>query len=327
MLAMIEYGIASRAPLDELMNIVINKHKGYTPIKCCTSKDAAEMRLVAGDWTLLSSFQQLLEPFKRSALIFQTAQYPTAGLTIPMLAAVIKEVEAVRERAPFGRPEFGTYRDLTFTEYGKVAALLDPRCRRLLGQCGVTSTEQDALLVRVWSENYGDESLREIGAAATEERRTHYFAALGVANTGVATVEEEVTKWLSEPPTTDYDSESLMGYMRGIKAVYPRIHRMARDYLCAPGTSISCESAFSRAGITTSKRRARLDDDAIRSIVELQAWKHLPVTQPVPGPASSVTPPVAAGVSSVAPPEAVSASSVAPPEAVGASSVSSSGGL
>eukprot|EP00918_Siedleckia_nematoides_P096612 GHVU01211934.1.p1 GENE.GHVU01211934.1~~GHVU01211934.1.p1 ORF type:complete len:440 (+),score=45.04 GHVU01211934.1:632-1951(+) len=292
MLGMIQYGMDSRPALDELLNRLTNKHKGYSGIDCCKPKEAAEMRLRPADWKLLQSFQELLEPFQRATLILQKATYPTAGLTIPMLATVIKEVETVKQKAPFGRPEFGAfcdhaliklreYRELTLTEYGKIAALLDPRCRRLLGQCGVPAADQDALLVRVWSENYGEESLVETPAPASHQSPTHYFATLGVvANTGVATVEEEVGKWLSEPPTTDYESDAFSSYMRGIKAVYPRIHRMARDFLAAPGTSISCESAFSRAGITTSKRRARLDDDAIRSVVELQAWTHVPVPPP-----------------------------------------------
>eukprot|EP00918_Siedleckia_nematoides_P107362 GHVU01234130.1.p2 GENE.GHVU01234130.1~~GHVU01234130.1.p2 ORF type:complete len:293 (+),score=32.96 GHVU01234130.1:2228-3106(+) len=285
MLEMMEYGFSQRAAIDELLNRVSNRHTGYRNIRCLKPAEAAAMRLTASDWDALHSFSDVLQPFKSSTLILQKSTYPSCGLAIPMLEMLIKEVEA--KRGPFGRPEYGAfcgkaleklreYRSKIFTEFGKAASLLDPRCRRLLGCCGVSNEEQEALLVRAWRENYGDDDEDGTGGSGGPLK---YFAALGGNSTcRPDTVKVEVARWLNEPVmATDLSSQQVASYMRGIGGCFPRIQKMAADVLAAPATSISCESAFSRVGLVTSKRRRRLGDDAIRAIVELQAWKDVPV--------------------------------------------------
>eukprot|EP00918_Siedleckia_nematoides_P003801 GHVU01008530.1.p1 GENE.GHVU01008530.1~~GHVU01008530.1.p1 ORF type:complete len:337 (-),score=31.97 GHVU01008530.1:595-1605(-) len=289
MLAMVEYGLEFRPALDELMNRVRNKFNGYKNIRCLKPAEASALRLTAGDWASLQTLTVLLEPFKKCALILQRSTYPSCGLSIPMLETVIREVEAVKDSAPFGKPEYGAfcgqallklkeYKVLIFTDFAKVASLLDPRCRRTLSCCGVDAGEQESLLVRAWVENYGESA----GAAAGAEVPKSYFAVLGGAGCrSPDTPLTEVRRWLDEPLIpTHVSSADVAAYMRGIGACFPRIQRMARDILSAPGTAITCESAFSRVGMTTSKRRRRLGDDSIRAIVELQAWKDVPRSSP-----------------------------------------------
>ena len=54
--------------------------------------------------------------------------------------------------------------------------------------------------------------------------------------------------------------------------MFPRISMIARDYLAVTATSVPSESAFSKAGATIQKRRAKLGDDAIQAVMELQGW-------------------------------------------------------
>jgi hAT family C-terminal dimerisation region len=68
------------------------------------------------------------------------------------------------------------------------------------------------------------------------------------------------------------------------QGMYPRIKLMARDFLGVTSTSVPNESAFSKAGTTVDKRRARLGDEAVQAICKLESflvfnkprrtWKH-----------------------------------------------------
>lgn len=55
-------------------------------------------------------------------------------------------------------------------------------------------------------------------------------------------------------------------------AIFPRVALMARDFLGVTSTSVPSECVFSNSGTVVSKRRARLGDDAIQAICELQSF-------------------------------------------------------
>ncbi|OAE30482.1 hypothetical protein AXG93_942s1260 [Marchantia polymorpha subsp. ruderalis] len=71
--------------------------------------------------------------------------------------------------------------------------------------------------------------------------------------------------------TNDYKAEYLQAYEAKRQAMYPRIQLMARNYLAPTATSVPSECASLRAGTTINKRRARLGDDDVQAICELQS--------------------------------------------------------
>lgn len=70
----------------------------------------------------------------------------------------------------------------------------------------------------------------------------------------------------------EQSSHDVCMWFRVNSVLYPRIALMARDYMAITSTSVPSEVAFSRAGATVSKRRARLDDEAVTAICELQSF-------------------------------------------------------
>jgi hAT family C-terminal dimerisation region len=60
--------------------------------------------------------------------------------------------------------------------------------------------------------------------------------------------------------------------MKVSRGTYPRITLMVREFLGVTSTSVPSESAFSKAGTTVDKRRARLGDEAVQAICELQSF-------------------------------------------------------
>lgn len=56
------------------------------------------------------------------------------------------------------------------------------------------------------------------------------------------------------------------------KDVFPRLYKMALDYLSIPGSSVKSEEAFSQSGDIVSKKRSRLDSESVRILMCLKSW-------------------------------------------------------
>jgi hAT family C-terminal dimerisation region len=73
------------------------------------------------------------------------------------------------------------------------------------------------------------------------------------------------------PMDITQSSREVSDWFKVKKVLYPRIQRMARDYLGVTATSVPSECAFSRDGATVSHRPARMGDDAVQAICDLQS--------------------------------------------------------
>jgi hAT family C-terminal dimerisation region len=67
-------------------------------------------------------------------------------------------------------------------------------------------------------------------------------------------------------------SRDVCQWMRVTEPLYPRVSIMAKDYLGVTSTSVPSECDFSKAGSIVEKRRARLGDDVVQAICELQSF-------------------------------------------------------
>ena len=83
----------------------------------------------------------------------------------------------------------------------------------------------------------------------------------------------ETERWFchSSMPMTQ-SSRDVCLWFKVNQSMFPRLAFMARDFLGVTSTSVPSECAFSKAGATISKRRARLDDDVVQAVCELQAF-------------------------------------------------------
>lgn len=117
------------------------------------------------------------------------------------------------------------------------------------------------------------------------------FDALPAFSTGPSfTNEDELSRYLTEPVITMKPSDTRSWWVSK-KNMYPRLARMALDYLSILGTSsLSCtlimliyfsatsvdvERIFSRGRILLSHLRNRLSPQTTRSLMCLQAWSLL----------------------------------------------------
>lgn len=81
----------------------------------------------------------------------------------------------------------------------------------------------------------------------------------------------------TDDPVGDYLKADIVpcddpiAYWTAVIGLHP-LAQMALDFLSAPAASVDVERAFSRGGLTVSKRRHGLSDESIRSATVLGSW-------------------------------------------------------
>lgn len=82
-----------------------------------------------------------------------------------------------------------------------------------------------------------------------------------------ARAEEEVTTYCrAETPSL---SEDPLCWWKKNQVLYPMISKLAKRYLCIPGTSVSAERVFSTAGDIVTAQRSTLDSEHVDQLLFL----------------------------------------------------------
>ena len=76
---------------------------------------------------------------------------------------------------------------------------------------------------------------------------------------------EELNDYMAD---TEIDSNPLT-WWKSHETKYPRLTKLAQEYLSVPATSIPSERTFSVAGLTVSNLEANLDPDSVDQIIFL----------------------------------------------------------
>ncbi|KAK0143562.1 Zinc finger BED domain-containing protein 1 [Merluccius polli] len=80
--------------------------------------------------------------------------------------------------------------------------------------------------------------------------------------------EEEMSKYLETPPLSL--SEDPLIWWRNHETVFPLLAKLAKHYLCIPGTSVASERVFSTAGDIVTAQRSMLSSEHVDQLLFLQ---------------------------------------------------------
>jgi hypothetical protein len=83
---------------------------------------------------------------------------------------------------------------------------------------------------------------------------------------------DEYTQWLSTPESADSDVEDPIQYWHAHRHRYPRLSRMALDFLTVQAMSAECERLFSAGGRMVTPQRNSLDAEIISMSLVLRSW-------------------------------------------------------
>jgi hypothetical protein len=82
--------------------------------------------------------------------------------------------------------------------------------------------------------------------------------------------ESELERYLAAP-TIDIHTD-ILGWWKQNAGAYPRLARIARDYLAIPATSAPAERVFSCGADLIAKKRGSLSEDTIQACMCLDSW-------------------------------------------------------
>jgi len=131
-----------------------------------------------------------------------------------------------------------------------------------------------------------DEGLNDEGPPGPKRRCTSLESLLGktfsdaevvpITKSSNTRAEEEMKKYLETPPLSL--SEDPLIWWRSNETVFPLLAKLAKRYLCIPGTSVVSERVFSTAGDIITAQRSMLTQEHVDQLLFLQKNLHIPAS-------------------------------------------------
>ena len=294
--------ISLRKPLEELLRRIRDRHEGFCNFTIEPSSRLAE-NIPPESWSAVQDFCNFLNPFKDATVLMSGSSYPTLGLAAPVFFTITQHVKkAIVAQTGFKSThtiKFAKIVQSKLKEYEVkiksqavlIAAALDPRVKNLLQKMEIEPEDVKKYIVQEYQQHYAERyssfKARKSSTQDSQENSNNNDSLMGsfmgILDDGDVdgsceqddeSFENELNRWLSHSPMKANQSsrDVCLWFKVNSANLFPRIGFMARDYLGITSTSVPSECAFSRSGTTISKRRARLGDDAVQAICELQAF-------------------------------------------------------
>ncbi|XP_037629812.1 E3 SUMO-protein ligase ZBED1-like [Sebastes umbrosus] len=251
-------------------------------------KKLSNLELSTSEWSMVEQLKDTLKPFKVATQALSTDAYPTASAVLPLQHVMIFQLSTPDASHTSAMKEVRgrmvanlkmRYREES-SEWMLLnkAAFMDPRFSRLVH----LSPEQRHLvtdsLSQEMEENKGDDDYTQ---AREEEEKTAALGAMGSlfgdlysdksSGNGDKCNRDEIQEmqaYMKETPLSA-DSNPLLWWRDTGCNRYPLLSKLARKYLCVPGTSLRSERVFSSAGNIVNTKRAALDPDQVDRLVFL----------------------------------------------------------
>ncbi|XP_035981398.1 zinc finger BED domain-containing protein 1-like [Fundulus heteroclitus] len=246
--------------------------------------------LTEEDVTTAEDLVWVLKPMKEATLVMSEDKQPTLSVIAPLLALLqdaftpsLEDSAVVRDLKAAVKNNLGTrYDGQKDTLYA--ASVLDPRFKALPF---LSASDQNDTFSRLQAEaataardqDGGNDTDKEAEdtlpkkpkKSSTLESLLGTVYSTTVKDQGLKTpairAEDEVRRYKAENPAGL--NENPLIWWKLNKREYPLLARLARHYLCVPGTSIASERVFSTAGDIVTAKRSCLSTDHVNELIFL----------------------------------------------------------
>lgn len=256
--------------------------------------------LTAEEWKECSQLCKVLKPIEHVTAVISGEKYCSASLVIPLtngLQNVCRNLlkkdftssvmEVVKKLQAGLNARLGNVENSATLS---VCTFLDPRFKTIAFSNSQASEHTKKIVTSALSTSLANNS-----ATRSEEIDEHHnTAAANLLPAYSDQDEDELSVWhafdktvaVTKPkgtPTSralveiqrymDADilprQRSALKWWKDNAQIFPHLSSLARNYLCAMGTSVPCERLFSKAGILLSERRSRLSENSIKMLLFL----------------------------------------------------------
>jgi hypothetical protein len=230
-----------------------------------TLKSLTETNILnANEWNKLEQIKKRLEPFYEITKLISGSSYPTLGFCYSLILE-LRKIIANFETDNDLKHLFAYMKDKFNKYFGEIndtfliSVILDPRIK------DKKFPEEDK---GKYLQIFKNTSQSYKTSKKIPEKDEDLYDRLFPKNEDLH--DTEINTYLSMPlsgPKTN-----ILKFWKDNESYFPILSKMARNYLCIPATSVSCEAMFSKAGDTITKKRNRLSPKLIREIMCLQSW-------------------------------------------------------
>lgn len=237
------------------------------------------------EWTKLQVTQKLLSPCEKASELLGGEHYVTISVILPIIAYLKKNMVATDDDPGYAKKfKEGFWVDLTgridkieANAYLQIATALDIRFKNM--KC-VEKNKRDGIwrLIQRLMSDVDIES--EIPKKKSKQSSTATMFDFedsesdddGVTNSNSELSSDdtmvELTLYRSVPCETDFEKDPLI-FWKGNEHIYPRLSKLAKQYLSMPATSVPVERLFSVAGELISKKRNSLNPENANLLLSL----------------------------------------------------------
>uniref|UniRef100_A0AAY5L481 HAT C-terminal dimerisation domain-containing protein n=1 Tax=Esox lucius TaxID=8010 RepID=A0AAY5L481_ESOLU len=238
-----------------------------------------------------------LKPIKDATNIMCEDSTPTLSVIAPMHAQLLHDTETgfsgdtqmVREiKQAIHEDLLKRYSTVADKNMLYTASILDPRFKALpfLSQDEQYDVQSKVIAEAVALEDYAEvPSGPDEGSPGPKRRCTptplesllgKTFSDAGVVPKSSNTrAEEEMKKYLETTSPLSLSEDPLI-WWRCHETVFPLLAKLAKRYLCIPGTSVASERVFSTAGDIITAQRSMLTPEHVDQLLFLQNNLHIP---------------------------------------------------
>eukprot|EP00474_Spongospora_subterranea_P011591 CRZ12049.1 hypothetical protein [Spongospora subterranea] len=154
---MLKTALQLRKPVDELLRRIRERFEGYTAFTIGPS-DFLARPTDNISWNTIKDFCSFLEPLKDATVLMSASTYPTPGLAVPVFVHLQQHVnqtvasangfrsQHVKAFAVAIQAKLTQYQDLMVNDHSVISALLDPRVKGSLANCGIDVDDAKALV-------------------------------------------------------------------------------------------------------------------------------------------------------------------------------------
>ncbi|CAI0388952.1 unnamed protein product [Linum tenue] len=269
---------------------VFAKLKNRDPLYKCVPSES--------EWNMTEVICDKLKIFYQATLVFSGTKYPTANLFFPIICEIKL---ALKQWADCGIDIIESMSLEMIEKYDKywsevhlvmgVAVVLDPRYKAEVFQCYFpkiylenSKFERDKivglcrqLLVEYEQKDREEEQVNNDkgnveAAASSQTSFALTFDTYASQKKRKQPERSELDAYLDKDIVRNGADLDVLAWWKSNMGKYPILHKVARDFLCIPVSTVASESAFSTSGRVISPHRSRLSPQTIEALMCAQNW-------------------------------------------------------
>ncbi len=258
----------------EMIEIAL-KMRRVIDIICLKEESFKIYQINDNEWEILIKLCDFLRPFYESTKLLSGQSYSSICFVIPLFKHLLEHISSVFEDSLKTCSErietkLKDYEKRLKTNCSYFAVIFDPRLNFSFLKT-LLNDEEFEIITNEFKKQFNDYYTKYSDKPTVSETTQSSSSILSsIYKKRKLSEYQEIEKY-SQLPEENSDIDPIEWWKKH-ETIYPCLSKYAFDVLCVTATSVPSEQIFSKAGIIITKRRNRLSDNTIRSVMCLNSY-------------------------------------------------------